>query len=104
MQDSPFMLTQEIVKSSFFDDFKDPLIPATSDVVIREKLWVKPNDLSKNEIKNMVGEILCEGSLMMKSKSKQKNHMKKKHFVLYEDRLACYKVKIYDIIFFENKT
>lgn len=95
MQDSPLILTQDIVKSSFFDDFKDPLIPATSDVVIREKLWVKPNDLSKTEIKNFLGDILCEGSLMTKNKSKQKNQMKKKYFVLYEDRLVCYKVALY---------
>lgn len=81
-------LVEKTVRPSFFDEFEDPHKDFEIDC---ERLWIREEEFLKlNEnFKYFSETILIEGMLF---KKRSKNDWFRNHyFILYEDRLVCYK-------------
>lgn len=94
---SDLLNSQDLVKTSFFDDVSEKI---QADEYPLNVFWVSPKEFQNFSKKNshVSQTILYEGYLM--SRSKKINNMKKRHYVLYEDRIVCYKVKKKKLIIF----
>ena len=81
-------LIHKTVRASFFDEFDDPHKDFEIDC---NRLWIKEEEFLKlrQTFTYFSDEILIEGILF--KKSNKSDWFRNRYFVLYEDRLVCYK-------------
>lgn len=81
-------LIKKVVRSSFFDEFEDVHKDFEIDV---NRLWINQDEFEKlkQNFQYFSDEILIEGMLF--KKSSKSDWFRNRYFVLYEDRLVCYK-------------
>ena len=81
-------LLEKTIRSSFFDEFEDSHKDFEIDC---NRLWIKEEEFQKitQTFQYFSDEILIEGLLFKKSSKTE--WFRNRYFVLYEDRLVCYK-------------
>lgn len=85
------LISDDIVKTSFFDDLDDKSIAKLDDLP-QNQLYISVREFETfaDGNPNISQKILMEGNLL--NKSKRTNTMKNYHYTLLEDRLIQYKV------------
>ena len=89
--ESNLLISDDIVKTSFFDDLDDKSVAKLDDLPQNQLyISVREFEVFADGNPNVSQIILMEGNLL--NKSKRTNAMKNYFYTLFEDRLIQYKV------------